>query len=83
MDKERALQYWINRYNSAKDYSDIHWDAEERHEHRDYVDAILRDSKAAFVTLGVYSEEGWEGIDGWPLMLAPTYWARIPMPPEE
>ena len=40
MDKKRALEYWVNRYNYAKDYSDIHWDAEERHEHRDYVDAM-------------------------------------------
>ena len=40
MDKKRALEYWINRYNYAKDYSDRHWDAEERHEHRDYVDAM-------------------------------------------
>ncbi len=40
MKKERALEYWINRYNSAKDYNDIHWDAEERHEHRDYIRAM-------------------------------------------
>lgn len=46
MDKERALQYWINRYNSAKDYSDIHWDAEERHEHRDYILAMAFAIKA-------------------------------------
>lgn len=46
MDKERALEYWINRYNYAKDYSDIHWDAEERHEHRDYVDAMAWAIKA-------------------------------------
>ena len=46
MDKERALEYWINRYNYAKDYTDIHWDAEERHEHRDYVDAMAWAIKA-------------------------------------
>ena len=46
MDKERALEYWINRYNCAKDYTDIHWDAEERHEHRDYVDAMAWAIKA-------------------------------------
>lgn len=40
MEKKRALEYWINRYNSAKGYNDIHWDAEERHEHRDYIRAM-------------------------------------------
>ena len=46
MTKERALEYWINRYNNAKDYSDIHWDAEERHEHRDYIRAMAWAIKA-------------------------------------
>ena len=46
MNKERALEYWINRYNYAKDYSDVHWDAEERHEHRDYVRAMAWAIKA-------------------------------------
>lgn len=46
MEKERALEYWINRYNDAKDYNDIHWDADERHEHRDYVLAMAWAIKA-------------------------------------
>ena len=45
-DKEWALEYWTNRYNRAKDYSDIHWDADERHEHRDYIDAMAFAIKA-------------------------------------
>lgn len=44
--KEWALEYWINKYNHAKDYSDIHWDAEERHEHRDYINAMAWAIKA-------------------------------------
>lgn len=45
-------------------------------------EAILRDQKCASATLGFYGEEGWEGVDGWPLMLTPTYWAEIPKPPD-
>lgn len=40
MTIEEALEYWCRRLERAKGYSDEHWDAEERHAHADYVDAM-------------------------------------------
>ena len=40
MTNERALKYWRIKYNLAKDYWDEHWEAEERHSHQRYVEAL-------------------------------------------
>lgn len=37
---EKAREYWCRRLERAENYSDEHWDAEERHAHRDYIDAM-------------------------------------------
>lgn len=41
MTIEEAREYWNRRLERAKNYSDDHWDAEERHAHADYVDAMI------------------------------------------
>lgn len=41
MTREEAKRYWLFRYANTKDYSDQNWDAQERREHRDYVEALL------------------------------------------
>lgn len=33
MTNKEAYDYWRHRYETAKDYHDEHWDAEERHAH--------------------------------------------------
>lgn len=63
MEKKRALEYWINRYNSAKDYNDIHWDAEERHEHRDYISAMAWAIKAIEQYTDVHPADRWINVD--------------------
>ena len=35
-----AKKYWEWKYNRAKDFSDMHWEADERHEHQEYVEAL-------------------------------------------
>lgn len=40
MTLEEARKYWCRQLERAENYSDEHWDAEERHAHKDYVDAI-------------------------------------------
>ena len=40
MTIEEARDYWQRRFERTVDYSDEHWDAEERREHRDYIDAM-------------------------------------------
>ena len=40
MSKEEALRYWEFRYENAKDYYDPHWEASERREFREWVQAI-------------------------------------------
>lgn len=40
MTNEQALKYWRTKYNLAKDYWDEHWEAEERHSHQRYVEAL-------------------------------------------
>lgn len=53
MTIKEAKKYWEYRYNQAKDFSDIHWDADERHEHQEYVEALQMAVKA----LEKYCEE--------------------------
>ncbi len=54
MTIEEAKCYRSKRLKSAESYSDEHWDAEERHAHRDYIDAMLLAVKA----LSNYTMEG-------------------------
>lgn len=40
MKLDEAKKYWEWKYNRAKDFSDMHWEADERHEHQEYVEAL-------------------------------------------
>lgn len=40
MTKEEAKEYWTVRYEAARNWDDQHWEASERKEHRQYVDAL-------------------------------------------
>lgn len=40
MTREEAKRFWKIRYENAKDFSDPNWDAQERREHREYVEAL-------------------------------------------
>ena len=40
MTKHEAYEYWLMRYNKAKDYDDPHWDAEERVAHHRWLEAM-------------------------------------------
>ena len=40
MTIEEAREYWSMRLERAAGYSNEHWDAEERHAHADYIDAL-------------------------------------------
>ena len=42
MSPRQALGYWIFRYDRAKDFTDIHWEADERREHEEYVEALQK-----------------------------------------
>jgi hypothetical protein len=52
MTIEEAREYWCRRLERAEGYSDEHWDAEERHSYKDYVDAM----KHAITALAIYRE---------------------------
>jgi hypothetical protein len=52
MTIEEAREYWCRRLERADGYSDEHWDAEERHSYKDYVDAM----KHAITALAIYRE---------------------------
>lgn len=40
MTREEASRYWTARYEAAKNWDDPHWEAQERREHREYVEAL-------------------------------------------
>ena len=40
MTRHEAYEYWLMRYNKAKDYDDPHWEAEERAEHHRWLAAM-------------------------------------------
>lgn len=40
MTNEQALQWFRFKFDRAKNYYDEHWDATERREHREYVEAM-------------------------------------------
>ena len=52
MTVEEAREYWSRRLERASNYSDEHWDAEERHAHADYIDAL----KHAITALAICRE---------------------------
>lgn len=58
MTNEQAREYWCRKLERAEGYSDEHWDAEERHAHREYVDAL----KSAVTALAICREheETWK-----------------------
>ena len=43
-------------------------------------DAIKRINKTYWVTTGYLSEDGWNGCDGFPLMVKPIAWMEFPEP---
>ena len=53
MTIEEAREYWSRSLERAKNYSDEHWDAEERHAHKDYIDAMTY----AFIALEAFQNE--------------------------
>lgn len=61
MKREEAIKFWKFRYENAKDYTDPHWEAQERREHREYVEA-LRMAIDALQTEAVQGE--WIDEDG-------------------
>lgn len=40
MTREEAKNFWLIRYENAKDFNDLNWEAQEREEHREYVEAL-------------------------------------------
>lgn len=40
MTAQEAYKYWLARHSLSANYNDPHWDAEERHEHEAYVEAM-------------------------------------------
>ena len=66
MTREEAKRFWLIRYENAKDFSDLHWEAQERREHREYVEA-LRMAIEALQTEAVQGEwidtGNWMGIE--------------------
>lgn len=46
-------------------------------------DAIARAQKHKRVTPVFLDEDGWNGLDGFPEIIAPSYWMPLPEPPKE
>lgn len=40
MTRKEAIKFWKFRYQNARVFSDPHWEAQERREHREYVEAL-------------------------------------------
>mgnify|MGYP003291538207 CR=1 FL=1 len=40
MTIEEALEYWKFKHERAKNYTNDHWEADERHDHEVYVEAL-------------------------------------------
>lgn len=58
MTIEEAREYWCKRLERAEGYSDEHWDAEERHAHKDYVDAMIH----AVTALAIMQDGAYERL---------------------
>lgn len=74
MTIEEAREYWSRRLERADGYSDEHWDAEERHAHADYIDAlkcavaalaICREHEEAAKKPKIVRHGRWIALDGW------------------
>lgn len=46
MTRHEAYEYWLMRYNKAKDYDDPHWEAEERAAHHRWLEAMEQTMEA-------------------------------------
>ena len=46
-------------------------------------EAILRNRQGASVTLGFIGSDGWYGSEWAPMMVSPSFWAKIPKPPKD
>lgn len=55
MTREEAKRFWLFIYENAKDFSDPHWEAQERREHREYVEAL----RMAIEALSADAVQGW------------------------
>ena len=55
MTREEAIKFWKFRYENTKDYTDPHWEAQERREHREYVEAL----RMAIDALQTEAVQGW------------------------
>lgn len=40
MTRKEAVKFWKFRYENARVFDDPHWEAQERREHREYVEAL-------------------------------------------
>ena len=56
MTREEAKRFWLIRYENAKDFSDPHWEAQERREHREYVEALRMAIEALSERTGEWEE---------------------------
>lgn len=45
-------------------------------------DAIARARKHTRVTLAYLDDDGWNGFDGFPEIVSPSYWMPLPEPPK-
>lgn len=55
MTREEARRYWTARYEAARKWDDPHWEASERKEHRQYIDAL----NMAIEALSSEAVHGW------------------------
>ena len=46
-------------------------------------DAIARARKHNRITLAFLADDGWNGWDGFPEIVSPSYWMPLPEPPKE
>lgn len=46
-------------------------------------DAIARARKHTRITLSYLDDDGWNGFDGFPEIVSPSYWMPLPEPPKE
>lgn len=55
-----------------------------QHEGESLYEAIRRVNKTVrYVTIGSMDDDGWNGADGYPMMVQPSYWMRMPELPKE
>lgn len=82
MTIEQALEYWKFKYDRTKDFTDIHWEADERHVHEEYVEALKvaiealekQIPKKSIVTKHQYILKSSGEIKGYKLTHCPYCW---------